>query len=382
MQRGKGWFVNNYDVIYVQGTVDGEFYRKSTRKKNTANNLKWINKNHRDVLLKIIAKEKEAEGNTKTKDSNYFIDFGLEVIELSSYERNEQGQKDLLGKLNNHIKPYFKNFKLSDLKPLDIDRWQVQLLETHSTGTVKKCRDLISKIMQTAVDNDLVPKNPCNTAKKISVVHEKTVCYTEDEVKKIIENSDGWFKIFLLIAFSTGLRVGEIMALKWQDIKFEENYIYLNRSITKGVITEAKDTRETQRGKIKNHERYVDLIPDVVKVLENYYLDRKHDEWLFVNKYGDHFAESKSIVKYHFKPLLEKINVPYKQLKATRHSFISMMVNNGFEKVWVKEQVGHTQGSTVLDKHYFTYQRDSKRLTAVNNFFNFSKAKKKVLKNA
>ena len=63
MQRlkGKGWFVNECDVIYVQGTINGKFVRKTTNKKATKLNLAWIEKNARSVLLKLTDKKDEAK---------------------------------------------------------------------------------------------------------------------------------------------------------------------------------------------------------------------------------------------------------------------------------------------------------------------------------
>lgn len=368
--RGKGWFENEYGIIYVQGTVDKKFYRKTTNKKATKINLKWIEKNHRDVLLKIIAEENESEN--KAKDSLWFKEFAKEVLALSSNERNEAGQKDLESKLKNHIIPYFEKYKLTDMKPLDIERWQLELLETKASGTVKKCRDIISRTMKSAVANDLITKNPCDFAKNVRVTHEKTIPYTEPEVRLMIEKADGWLKMFLILAISTGLRTGEVMALKWEDINLEEGFIDLERSITKGIITDASSITN----RTKNHQRIVELISDTKVMLANYHMSRPHEEWLFVSKYKEPFKESKSIVKYHFKPLLKKLGIQYKSLKATRHTFTSMMLNNGFDKAWVKAMLGHSPKSTVTDEHYFQYQRNDKRLDAANNFFNFNRVEK------
>jgi len=73
--------------------------------------------------------------------------------------------------------------------------------------------------------------------------------------------------------------------------------------------------------------------------------------------------------------LLEKINVTYRELRVTRHTFTSMMLNNGFDKSWVKAMLGHSAKSTVTDEHYFTYKRDDSRLEVANNFFNFKDEK-------
>ncbi len=72
----------------------------------------------------------------------------------------------------------------------------------------------------------------------ITVVTTKRVPYTAGEVTTLLKESDGWFKVFLYLVFSTGLRTGEAIGLMWDDIDFENGFIDLKRSITKGRVTE------------------------------------------------------------------------------------------------------------------------------------------------
>ncbi|WP_228127014.1 site-specific integrase [Aliarcobacter butzleri] len=164
----------------------------------------------------------------------------------------------------------------------------------------------------------------------------------------ILKNAKGWFKIFIELSFKLGLRTGECMALKWSDFNFETEKLFLQRSITKGVITE-QDKNSLSN---KNHFRIIQLFPDLVKLLKTYYEVRPSDEWLFINKDGRYYRESKTIVDYHLKPLLKKINVEYKTLYATRRSYASVMSYGGENLENIQMIMGHTKGSKITERHY------------------------------
>ncbi len=364
-----GYYINNYNKIYVQGTVDGIYYRKSTKKEATKTNLAYIKKYHYEVLLKLIDKTEDK----KTIEQNNFKIFGLLVIENTALTRNLNSQKGVISRFNNHLVPTFKNFALNDIKPFDIEHWQNKLLEILSSASVKKCRDLLNLICTKAYANDLIPKNPTEFAHNIKVNSKKTIPYTSSEVKLMLENAQGWFKTYLLLAFSTGLRTGELMGLQWEDINFNDGYIDLQRSISKGVVTNGSS-------KTKNHSRFVELIPLTLKALDKYKkANIKNEKWIFVSSLGTPFKESKTIVDHHLKPLLYKLGIEYKTLYATRHTFTSMMLNNGLDTSWVKNILGHSQSSKITEDIYYSYEKNEKIINSANNIFSQKIENEKVI---
>lgn len=359
-QKGKGWFVNDYDVIYVQGTVDGKFYRKSTDKKANTANIKWIAKNARDVLLKLI----------EHKDKNAPVtinNFALDVLELTKHKRSERTQKEYINQYAKNVAPFFKNYNIDDVTAIDIEKWQNSLrINKLSSATIKRLRTILSIAFEKAVGSDIIAKNPIKYAESIKVVHQKREPYTEAEMRLLISTAEGWLKVFLIVAFSTGLRTGELIGLQWNDVNLKDGFIDLRRAISKGSIVDETCTTNTS----KNHQRVVELIPDVVDMLAKFYKIRPNKTWLFVTKDDEHYSDTKGVAK-KFKTLLKACGVKDKTLYATRHTFTSMMLNSGFDKTWVKEMLGHTTDSNITDKHYFEYARNQTRVDAVNDFFKF-----------
>jgi integrase len=364
MRNKDGYYINKYNVIYVQGTVDGIFYRKSTKKKATKDNLHYVKKNCRDVLLKLIDKEKVVKTSLES--------FGTLVIENSSNKRSLNQQRDVLSKFNNHILPTFKNFALTDIKVTDIENWQIKLLDKLSSSTVKKCREILNLILKKALADDIIVKDYAALADNIQVSSQRKEPYTEHELRLLIEHSTGWFNMYLVLVASSGLRPGEALGLQWEDIDLNNGFIDLKRSISKGkIIDETSLTNKT-----KNHQRIIPLDNTTRKELVKYYQDRPNDTWLFVNKHNTYFADGRSVNKYYWKPLLLKLNIKDKTMYALRHSFVTIMKNAGATDSWLKSVIGHKQSSKVMDDVYFTFNNEKHKIGNSNNFFSHIEVKK------
>ena len=377
------------NIIYVLGTVDGKFYRKSTGKEATKLNISWIEKNARDVLLKLID-NKNTEKPLKTSLEEY----GLKVIQATSRARAFHTQKEKEGYFRNHILPYFQEkniYFLEDIKTTEIELWQNKMLKEKSTSTVKKAKDTLSLIMNKALADDIINKNYVTLSDPITVVTTKKVPYTAGEVTTLLKESDGWFKVFLYLIFSTGLRTGEAIGLMYSDIDFENGFIDLKRSITKGRVTEKDGNcpidEYIQNGykikifnntnKTKNHQRIIPLDDTTKSILLEHFKNRTHNEWVFVShKTNMVFSDSTTINRYYWKPLLNKTKIQDKDLYTSRHTYISIMKNNGADSAWLKATIGHVQSSKVLDDVYFTHESNLNDIKRANNFFlNLSKRK-------
>ena len=280
----------------------------------------------------------------------------LEILELSKHKRSETTQNEYISKTKRLIAPYFAKFNMADIKPIDIEKWQNALLEKYSTVTVRRAKTLLNFALNKAVLNDIIPKNPCAAVDSFRVTINKKEPYTIEEMGKILRAATGWFGIFLHIAFTTGLRTGELIALKWEDIDLERNIIFVRRAIVRGEVSTG--------GATKNHDR-IAVIPEyLADMLEGY--DSK-SEWLFPTRKGEPFKEGGSLTRMYFKPLLERIGVKYKTLYATRHTFVSLLRNSGVNKDLVAELAGHS--SQISDKHYYKAEITPEKIRSINNVF-------------
>jgi len=350
MAKGDGTFKIREGKIYVHGTINGKFYRKSTGKKVTPATKLWIKKAD---PLKVLA---EILGITDSEEKTSLKDIGYEALEIQAIAKQitESHKKDKLAAFNKKILPYFKDIPLEDISVKNIVDWINMLKEKYSYTHVKFVKNLFKSIFEYA-QNDLriISHNPFNsmTVKSIDLSWEATTeVYTTDEVAKLLKESTGWFKVFLDLTFKYGFRPAEIMVIKWNDINLDNGILQLQRSINiDNIIVEHKSGKGN-----KNHFRTIQLFESTLKLLKSYHEVRPHKEWLFINKDNKPFMQSQSIINYHLKPLLKELGIKYKTLYAARRCYASIMKFSGGESEEIQEVMGHKKGSEVTEKHYIT----------------------------
>ncbi|MDO9206717.1 MAG: tyrosine-type recombinase/integrase [Sulfuricurvum sp.] len=345
--RGSGNYFVRGDKIWVQGSIDGNFYRKSTGKDNNKVNMTWLLKQKPlQVLSNIIDKKVRLE----TIDLLNFEKFGYLTLESSSQNRSSDVQADYIRIFKNFILPSFQGFSIDKIKPIDIESWQNAKIFSHlSYYRRTRIRGIMNTIMDKAVKNGSIPTNPVknadNISKKPAEKKKKVITYSPEEMQLILANSSGWLKVYFILAFTTGMRVGEILGLKWSDFDLEKGVLSLARTRTKGKENGSNDK--------KDHDRTIALFPNTVKELIQYESNKINEEYLFVSRDGEPWYDGKNIVKFHVKPLFKSIGIPYKTLRSTRASFITIMIDSAVSMSWIQSTVGHSRDSSVTIKYYF-----------------------------
>ena len=340
------YYVKN-NIIYVDGYIDKKRYRISTKKEANKLNLKWISKHCDEVLLKLVVKE-------KPKISENFVEYAYKSLENNSYSRKISTNKEYKQILDKYIIPYFKNFSLSDFKVSYLREWQNKLLQSGlSPKRVKNIRIVLSTIFKDALADELIEKDYLKLVKMPKQEPTQIECYNFDEVKLILDHSKDWFKDFLTVAFFSGMRTGEIMALKWSDIDFVNREITISRAIRQGIISSTKT----------NEIRTIDMLDIVFDTLKNKASNKEIlSEYIFPTKKGTPYSDSSTISKNYWKPIVKNLDIPYHPLYNSRHFFASFMLQNNEDIAWVSKMLGHKDISTTL-KYYAKYirKKDIKR---------------------
>jgi len=336
--------------IYVHGSVNGKHYRLSTGKEATALNLKWIDKNHRDVLLKLVDEQ------LHPKKSTNFVDYGYVSLSINAPTRKVNTSRGFKNLFERHIIPFLKHYDLLDIKASDIKKWQITILDKGlSVQSVKNCRTVLRGILNDAKMDEIISSNPIDLVKVPKEQYKEDIePFNLNEVELILKNSADWLRQYLTAAFFSGMRTGELMALKWEDIDFENKKIYVRRSMTKGIISKPK----TGKGRI------IDMLPLVLDILKEVY--RKNglaNEWIFTHRYNKPYCEPATISDHMWKPTLKKCGLPYKKLYNTRHTFATIMLLGGEDVLWVSKMLGHSTIATTM-KYYIKFIRSNEQKRA------------------
>lgn len=164
--------------------------------------------------------------------------------------------------------------------------------------------------------------------------------FSLEEVKTLIENAPSLrLKAFLTVAFLTGLRTGEQLALTWEDIDFTDKTITINKSLNElGTITTPKN---------KPSIREVDLLEPVAKILKELQTsERENKKFVFIS-----MPKRSTMFQRAFRALLRALNLKDRKLYITRHTFASLMLSQGEEPMWISQMLGHKD----LNTTYKTY---------------------------
>jgi integrase len=267
----------------------------------------------------------------------------------STYERYQVA-------LIKHIFPAIGNISLDQVTRGDI---RALLLKHHTQGRSKSAvctlRDICSGPFVAAIDEELISVNPvAGVLKRLNIKREKKLPIeplTHKEVNLflktcILEKAFREHYPFFLTAFRTGMRLGELLALKWGDVDFHGKFIRVSKSYRKGELGPTKTSGE----------RRVDMSDHLIETLGKLLIKRKREaletekgevvEILFHRK-------GKSMEQNHirrvFKRILQKAGLREIRLHDTRHSFASLLLSEGVTPVYVKEQLGHSSIQMTVD---------------------------------
>ncbi len=309
------------------------------------------------------------ENNDLTDGNVYFKDIAWDAIQEESDNRMADIQLDYENIYKKHIAEDFDEMLLDDIKVSDLKEWKKKLLTKHpmSFSRYKKYHRVMNMIFKFAYMNEYLSKNLMDLVDRRSkrfVTRDKPEhdYYSSEEVKAILGAADGWLKPYLTTLFYCGIRTGESIALKYSDIDFEEYKITLQRSIRHGKLRNS-----TKTGTIN----VIDMPEPVKQELLALKSTSKSQEWIFPNPNTlKPFYQPKAIVDAYFKPLLKKLNIEYRTLYATRHSFASNMLEMGVSLPYIQKQLTHKKLSTTMD-YYIKHSNvnENKRDERVDKLF-------------
>ncbi len=283
-------------------------------------------------------------------------EFAKISFEMNKPHRRELTQKNHLHTYNRHIKPHFGNKKLDEIKPSAIATWQNKLLETIATKSLSFVRAVFNVIFNDAIRDEIIVKNPLKLIKKPKIIPVRDINpFSLKEIDTILFNLKDSVKLFYAIGFYTGMRTGEIIALKWSDIDLNNNTISISRARRRGIESKPKTEASIRTIDI------IDVLIPYIKNHQKFQLDTS--DYLFNNKKKVAYKDSVEITR-HWHGFLDRLNITYRNPYQMRHTFASMMISNGEDVLWVSNMLGHTTSAMTLNKYArYIENKDKKRGT-------------------
>lgn len=245
-------------------------------------------------------------------------------------------------------------------KPVDeIRRGEIRdlLLKLNTRGlaraTICLVRDVISGPLSFAHDEELIPVNPiAGITKRLQLRREKKTVIeplTGEEVSLFLETCvvrTPEHYPFFLCAFRTGMRLGELLGLRWGDLDWHGKFILVQRSYKLGRMT------PTKTGKV----RRVDMSDQLIGAMGSLHTERKREalqegcgEVVETVFHRDGKPMEQNYIRRVFKRILVQAGLREIRLHDIRHTFASLLLSDGASPVFVKEQLGHTSIQMTVD---------------------------------
>lgn len=248
----------------------------------------------------------------------------------------------------------FKDIRIKDIQAKDVTAYYRSLTRQYSSQkTIDKYRLILNLIFKYAIENGDIEYNPCSAAKMPKNLEKGNRSAASPKDESIIrETSDLW--LFPYFALYTGMRKGEILALRWKDIDFENDLIDVYKSVEHiGNKPGIKGT------KTKAGTRSVPLLaPLKEKLLKLRPTDE--EEYIFSDNGSEPLTEKRYTTLYKKYQEATGITCTAHQL---RHSFATIAFENNVDAKTVQEILGHKQLSTTMDIYTDLRKNHMKEIT-------------------
>jgi integrase len=258
----------------------------------------------------------------------------------------------------NHVRclsRYLGSRRLSKLSVDDLRSMDTNLLEEgYAAQTIHVLRSILHHVLQDAMAEGLVGRNVAELVKPPRAQPVEMQPLTRDEARTLLEGSrDDRFHALWVVAITTGMRIGELLALEWGDIDIARSHLTVNRSAYfkqgLGMLIKAPKTKRSRR--------VIRLNANVVAELKAHRARQNQERlaagaiWLdrgivFCNEVGGYTYHS-SVLR-RFRRILKSCGLPRIRLHDLRHTAATLMLASGVNIKVVSEMLGHSSVATTL----------------------------------
>jgi len=265
--------------------------------------------------------------------SSLYLEFKKEDLKYSTFDKYKNIIRD-------RINPAFQDMQVQDIKPSNIKKWLLTLSDIG--GKSKRIYlSVLNGILQEALYDEVITRNPVSLVRLPKYITPRIVPFNADEVKMIMNNtSNDNYRFYLAFAFYTGMRSGEIIALKKIDIDLDNMTIKVQRTRSRYGESTPKTTYSIRE------------IP-IIKLLKPYVLElyNKHaNEYLFVTQYNKPYKTTNVFQEQFWKPSLKELGIEYRRPYNARHTYATnMLYNNLVTPVQLAQLLGHANTQMVYD---------------------------------
>ncbi|ARJ51311.1 tyrosine-type recombinase/integrase [Staphylococcus lutrae] len=290
-----------------------------------------------------------------------------EYTEWYSARRKTSSIKALKTHTNNHLVPYFGSMDVFKMTTHDIMKFQNKKMKEKFSGDYLKSMHIyLVAILNHAMKFHDLKQNVASLVGNFEIENSKRLNYwTLEEYQKfyaILPNIEQ--QTFFKLLFYSGMRKGEIRALTWKNVNFEENYIHVDKADYHGEVTTPKTKASIRDIYMPQH------MMDTLRDFQEWYKENKmyKDNYVLFGNFFKAYSESLIDRWYNkaFKTLDDSLEddekIPRIVLHEWRHSHASLLVNAGASVMIIAQRLGHSDTTEVYNRYGHLYPSTQKEI--------------------
>ena len=258
----------------------------------------------------------------------------------------------------NHIIPKLGNYYLNELNHKVIQDFLLELSKNgrkDNTGglaekTIKDITIIIKGSIKKGINEDKIKHIELTFNYPKDNKENKLYVLTKREQNKItnyvLENINSR-NIGLLISLYSGIRIGELCALRWEDVDFKKNCLTINKTIQRVYIKDKNKNISKviiTTPKTKNANREIPINKDFLEILKKVKSDKKH----YILTGNEKYIEPRTYRKY-FNKVLDELKIKHFNFHSLRHTFATNCISLGVDYKTVRELLGHANVNITLN---------------------------------
>ncbi|WP_075980811.1 site-specific integrase [Bacillus massilinigeriensis] len=291
-----------------------------------------------------------------------FLDYWLDNhAKLNTAPKTIEGYSYII---NLHLKPSLGNIKIAQLNPSHLQQYYTEKLANGringegglSAQSVKHQHRVISKSLRDAVKWQFLARNVAEAVSPPKVKKVEMQTWDDKQIKTFLEaaKTSVYYSIYLTTIY-TGMRRGEVLGLRWQDVDWENKIIYVRQTLQplRGVGLTFK---EPKSGKSRSISITSNIIAELRKINEQQFIYKEQFgseyhalDLVFAQKNGKPIQSPEMARDY--RKVVKSTNLPYIRFHDLRHTHATLLFQQGIHPKVVSERLGHSTIGITMDTY-------------------------------
>jgi integrase len=288
--------------------------------------------------------------------SSWLSDSAKHAVKATTYRAYES-------QVRKHIIPALGRVRLSTLTPAHLQAlYAAKLRDGLKPASVRQIHAILHRALEQAVRFNLIPTNPAGKVDPPKIRQDEITPLSAEQANRLLEvarDEGNRFEALYVLALTTGLRIGELLGLRWSDIDLDARRLRVSRQVQRGEAGSGEGLIFTEPKAAS--KRTVDLPTRTVEALKRHRKRQLEEKLRAGGAYQDNalvFATSlgtpfgpETVTQRSFKPLLKRAGLPEIRFHDLRHTYATLLLTRGVHPTYVQRALGHSSVKMTLDRY-------------------------------